>query len=80
MLAAAVMRERYLSEWSPNQHHEGIGYGHIVWMLDEIVKGEMPEDKTMRWLGYVQGYLVLARAEKLAGFQALNLEASGGAI
>jgi hypothetical protein len=31
---------------------------HILWMLNEIHKGEMETTKLHRWLGYVQGVMV----------------------
>lgn len=34
---------------------------HIVWMIDEILKIEIPDTKQLfkinRWLGFIQGYL-----------------------
>ena len=42
----------------PHRHKYGIGYNHAVWMLEEIVSGNVQNDKANRWLGYAQALLV----------------------
>lgn len=32
-------------------------FGHVLWMCEEIYKGEMGIEKAFRWLGFVQGVL-----------------------
>lgn len=55
-LAKSYLQEiRVLKYITPEQNEKDTdSYGHIVFMLCEIVKGEMSETKSNRWLGYVQ--------------------------
>lgn len=55
----------------------GVIGSHIVWMADEIEKGDMSDEKIMRWVCFMQGALwaigMLSIDEaKLHNYQLLN--------
>ena len=56
--------DRYLSmideeHESSYQTQEYTTFSHLKWMLNEIASGEMDDGKANRWLGFVQGVLVM---------------------
>ena len=45
---------------APRQSEENFTNAHhLVWMLQQIAQGTIPRIKANRWLGYVQGTLVM---------------------
>lgn len=46
-----------VSEIEVQRSARGATLGHLRWMVKQMA-GEMSENKTMRWLGYIQGVLV----------------------
>ena len=55
------------------KHSEGIGFSHAKWMLEEIAKGEMSDDKANRWLGYAQCILVVTKLASLEEVKNINI-------
>lgn len=45
---------------------------HAVWMLNQIVDGEVEHDKAHRWIGYAQGVLVSEKVVSLEQCKAAN--------
>lgn len=55
----------------------GTAISHLRWMVEEMSKGEMSGDKTMRWLGYIQGALVMCAMANLEDMKELSARAAG---
>lgn len=56
--AANKIRELFLDDHEPLQSAEGNNPNHLAWMIEQIP--HLSENKAMRWLGYIQGALVMA--------------------
>ncbi|MCP4601695.1 MAG: hypothetical protein GY847_14470 [Proteobacteria bacterium] len=69
-IAKAICVE--LPNIKPIRDDYGTGANHAVWMLGQISKGEMPGDKSNRWLGYAQAILVDQGLFSLEDFRKLN--------
>lgn len=55
--------DRYLSLIDEDpicEPEPGTSLPHLAWMLQEIREGKVREDKAHRWLGFVQGVLILS--------------------
>lgn len=59
-VAAAAMKRKLLTInfSTPLRSETGKGIRHLLWMITQIMCGALSEHKAMRWLGYVQGYMV----------------------
>lgn len=53
---ATALREKYFA-CRPEPSASGTSAGHLSFMVEKMMAG-MSQDKTMRWLGYIQGCLV----------------------
>lgn len=60
----------------PDRHPNGVGLNHLSWMIQTAHEDGFDEAKTMRWLGYVQGYLVACGRATLDEMKQINKEAS----
>jgi hypothetical protein len=36
----------------------GTSFAHLRWMLSELMKETMPQGKSNRWLGFIQGMMI----------------------
>ena len=45
---------------------------HALWMLEQIISGEITGDKGQRWIGYAQGLLVSSHQATLAELKEIN--------
>ncbi len=45
---------------------------HLVWMCYEIINGHVKSDKAHRWIGYIQGVLVMRNLTTLEKMKELN--------
>lgn len=43
---------------APCRSEDGIGRSHAVWMLDQIIYGDITGEQAHRWLGHVQSIIV----------------------
>lgn len=43
---------------APARDPEGNTLAHMVWMREEMSRGDQSDAKANRWLGYIQGWLV----------------------
>lgn len=56
------LRERYFSILDVEAHNnpnDPTSNEHLAWMLLELGSSEMSETKKHRWLGYIQGCMVM---------------------
>ena len=60
------------------QHSDGDGSKHMVFMLQEICKGEMSIGKANRWLGWAQCLMMIYNHASLAELKDVNRRASDG--
>ncbi len=56
-VAAAKECVEFLPGTGVARSEYGAGPNHLRWMVEQMEAG-MSENKTMRWLGYIQGILV----------------------
>ena len=45
---------------------------HLLWMLDQIDSGKITDEKAHRWIGYVQGVVVMCRMTEVEDMRDLN--------
>ena len=45
---------------------------HLLWMLDQIDSGKIAGEKAHRWIGYVQGVVVMCRMTEVEDMRDLN--------
>jgi hypothetical protein len=57
------------------QDPQGRSVRHLRWMVQQIC-GDMPQDKAMRWLGYIQGALVWGCGVHLETMKRVSAKAS----
>lgn len=76
--AAKDIDARYLAPngYEPARAESGLGRPHLRWMVQQMSAG-MSENKAMRWLGYIQGYLVTASIATLDEMKRVNMKAVG---
>lgn len=76
---ARALSVNYLSQRTIMAHRDKQGYSpqHLQWMVEEIIHYDMSENKTMRWLGYIQGVMVAKGWATLADMKTLNRSVSG---
>jgi hypothetical protein len=55
--AALEIQRVHFPEIGEQRNEKGNTPAHLAWMIEQMVKG-MSENKTMRWLGYIQGMMV----------------------
>jgi hypothetical protein len=72
--AARRIRDEYLPGIIAQRDEAGTQIGHIAWMIEQM--DEMSESKAMRWLGYIQGYLVTSGRATLAAMKTVSRESS----
>lgn len=77
--AAQEIDKRYLQPNCPLQYktNDGFNMVHIRWMIEEMRRGKMDENKTMRWLGYIQGIMVGRFGVPLEEMKELSTRVSG---
>lgn len=51
---------------------DSITQEHILWMLDQIMSGEVSGGKAMRWLGWCQGVMCAAGCGDQSNFRDIN--------
>jgi hypothetical protein len=58
----------------------GKGVPHIVWMIRELQTAAFDNkpDKAMRWLGYIQGYLVALNLFHVDDMKKINMDCGDG--
>ncbi len=58
---------------------EGKSVGHIKWMLEQIISGELDKpdnnEKAHRWLGYAQGLFVAEGITTMDDLREINVNA-----
>ena len=45
---------------------------HLLWMLEQIDNGSVTGEKAHRWVGYIQGVVVLCRLTEVKDMRTLN--------
>lgn len=75
LAAARAIDAEYLSHVSlyARQSENGINNPHLRWMVEQMA--DMSENKTQRWLGYLQGVLVAQGRATLADMKDINRRA-----
>lgn len=75
LAAARAIDTEYLAHVSlyARQSENGINNPHLRWMVEQMA--DMSENKTQRWLGYIQGVLVAQGCATLADMKDLNRRA-----
>lgn len=58
---------------APEQHPDGTGTPHAIWMLNRIIDGEVEGEKAHRWLGDAAGMLRQIGVVTLDGCKYANL-------
>lgn len=70
--AQEIINDCYLRGVAPVQNSLGEGPEHLHWMCRELLKREMSPTKACRWLGYLQGQLILMGLSSLDAEKARN--------
>jgi hypothetical protein len=76
LVAALEISQTYLQGERAVRDPRGISMTHLRWMVEQMT-WDMSENKTMRWLGYVQGVLVSRGAATLDEMKDVNKRATG---
>ena len=59
IITALEIDKKYLEDVEIKRSEKGQDKGHLRWMVLQMMsESEMSINKTMRWLGYIQGVLV----------------------
>lgn len=53
----------------------GVGTDHAIWMLEQIINGEVRDSRAHRWLGYAQGLAVVYACATLDEVKEINRSA-----
>ena len=71
--AAAVACRESIEKCNAPEKNDEFGKDHLRNMVNKIESGEVSGDKAHRWLGYLQGVLVVTGGTTLEDMKQVNL-------
>jgi hypothetical protein len=72
--AAVEIARNYIPSIGPGERrNDGLGWDHLLWMVDAMADPEMSDAKANRWLGYIQGAMVWSRCATLDEMKEINM-------